>query len=149
MSSSILRLFLTSYPIVPATTSFIIFHIVCQRNLRVILSLPENKFKYSSIARHYAEKFGIIFLVSLVPVIVACTAIDVGVIFSFGGAFCSILSSWGFPTLMAFKSRQLLHKVSVENPLASPFQSIFWIILILATILLTITANIIVLIISN
>lgn len=86
----------------------------------------------------------IMMFASSFPVIVSVFALDVGVIFAVGGTFSSILSSWLFPTLMTWKSRQMLSHVSVPNPLQSPFKSIFWIITILAVIVFTITSNIIV-----
>ena len=84
------------------------------------------------------------FLASLLPAVVAAMAIDVGVIFSVGGAFASIISSWLFPTLMTHRSRQMLRQVRVRNPHQSPFGSGFWIALILVTIVLTISSNVVV-----
>jgi len=143
VQSSAVRLFLTSYPIIPATTNFVLFHVVCQRNLRVVFNLSDSRFSVSRL-RLYGEKVGIMFLASLLPAVVAAMAIDVGVIFSVGGAFASIISSWLFPTLMTHRSRQMLRQVRVRNPHQSPFGSGFWIALILVTILLTISSNLVV-----
>ncbi|CBY14180.1 unnamed protein product [Oikopleura dioica] len=137
VKSSFVRMILTFYPIIPAVTNFIIFHVVCQRNLEVMLPLPKVLTKLGLIY----QKIFLMTLSSLVPLAVSLTITNVGLIFSVGGAFTTIFSSFFFPTLMVMRSRSMLADVPVKNPLASPMQSNFWIFLVFLTIAGTVVAN--------
>ena len=144
-SSPLVRLFLTSYPLIPATTNFIIYHVVCQRNIRAIFNFPE-KSQADSFAKNVGAKLGILLVSSLLPVLITSMRFEVGFIFSVSGAFTTIFSSWCFPTLMVYKSRKMLSYISVKNPHSSPFTNNFWVYSVLIIIFLTFISNIIVLI---
>lgn len=132
-----LRFLLTFYPIIPAATNFIIFHIVCQRNIKVL-------FDRDVIVpgwRWVCERLAIIFFVSMFPVIFGLLFDDVGQILGIGGALISSVSSYLYPTLMVFQSRRLLSHVTTKNPLKSPFGHIYSISFLLLTILFVILSN--------
>ena len=151
VKSSFVRMILTFYPIIPgrnvslrdfkpfflAVTNFIIFHVVCQRNLEVMLPLPKVLTKSGLIY----QKIFLMTLSSITPLAISLTITNVGLIFSVGGAFTTIFSSFFFPTLMVMRSRSMLADVPVKNPLASPMQSNFWIFLVFITIAGTVVAN--------
>ena len=132
-----LRFLLTFYPIIPAATNFIIFHIVCQRNIKVL-------FDRDVIIpgwRWICERLAIIFFVSMFPVIFGLLFDDVGQILGIGGALITSVSSYLYPTLMVFQSRRLLSHVTTKNPLKSPFGHIYSISFLLLTILFVILSN--------
>ena len=142
MESDHLRFYLTFYPIIPASTNFLVFHIVCQRNVRVLFEFcrAESQSLVGDCGL-IIEKLSIIFLVSVFPIIFGLFFDDVGEIFGLGGALVTTVSSYLFPTLMLFKSRRILSHVSTRNPLESPFGHIYCISLLLLTIIFIILSN--------
>jgi len=122
VQSDWLRFFLTFYPIIPSTTNFFVFHVVCQRNVRVLLNrLGSGTSRGLGYWTSLMEKMSIISIVSAFPIMVGLGFDNVGEIFGVGGAIVTSVSSYLFPVLMLFKSRRLLSHVPMLNPVASSF----------------------------
>ena len=143
MKSDWMRFFLTFYPIIPSTTNFFVFHVVCQRNIRVLLNrvgsgASRGLGKWSSVF----ERLAIIAIVSSFPVLVGLLVDNVGEIFGVGGAMISSFSSYLFPVLMIFKSRRILGHVPASNPVASPFGSDGFILALVVFIIFIIFSNV-------
>ena len=122
VESDWVRFFLACYPIVPSTTNFFVFHVVCQRNVRVLLNrLGSGTSRGLGRLTSILEKGSIIACVSVFPIMVGLIFDNVGEILGVGGAIITSVSSYLFPVLMLFKSRRVLAHVPMLNPVSSSF----------------------------